>query len=381
MRVYHSPYSSVDWTATARIKAQHHDHNRARLESIRAYDDAGYQAIVLMDYSGAPSLSYALTYRLWTPEHVGVTSEFTSTLKHLQFFIPGAEEVGIANLHMTSPFLTEYIEDYDSASAAVGAQSGTGPASWQYRNPQELVDKINTMGGFAMLAHPWNSASEYAPLKGYHGMEIYSAYAEAKRRQGDAYFTAADRNAQILALWDRHLAGDQSLVGISVNDHFGPDSAPDSTDPDVRDSGKIIVYAASTSLDDYRAAFERGALVAVKDVGRSKDQYPTVRAISVQARTISIDTDGEVRWIANGVEVGKGPVLDYVVLARSATYLRAEVSNADGSTVYTQAFSVRPVGDANGDGLVDDADKTICASVNSGADRDHDHVAACANTG
>lgn len=372
LRIYHSPYAAVDWTTAYAIKAQHHDHNAANLTRIRAYDSAGYQAVSLMDYSGDPDHPYALTSRLWPPEDVGVSTDFQRTLRHVAFFIPNAEEIGESSYHMTSPFLTTYIEKFH-----VGLPYRT-PMPWQYTSPQELIDFIAAYGGIPLLAHPWNDPSSYSSLRRFRGTEIYSAQAAAKRRAGDANFVSIDRNARLLALWDRLLASDQSIIGIAVNDHYGPDSAPDSTDPDIRDSGKIVVYAPALNLDAYRDAFQRGALVAVKDVGQIKDRVPALRSISVEATSVFVDTDGAVTWVANGGRaIGRDALLEFSNLPVGTTYVRAEISNAEGSTIYTQAFAVRPVGDANGDGSVDATDSSVCSAVQAGTDADPDHIAAC----
>lgn len=371
LRLYHSPYAMVNWDRAMRLKAQLHDHIAAHPASIRAYDAAGYQAVSLMDYSGAPTLPYALRERLWPPEKVGLTASFTASLRNIRLYLPNAEEVGDPNFHMTSPFLTAYIEKYSPGANA------RPPAANQYVNPQDLINKIAAYGGIPLLAHPWNDPASYLSLHGFRGIEVYSAFAEAKRRQGEQFFTRIDRNAALRSLWDRLLAGDQSVLGIAVNDHFGPDPGAAPTDPDIRDSGKIIVYAASPTLADFRKAFEDGAFVAAKDIGAIKDQYPALRAITTTTTSISIDTDGGVAWIANGAVVAHSSILHYGSLPPGTTYVRAEISNSEGSTLFTQAFKIRPQGDANGDGVVDAADRSVCTDVAAGTDRDPDHMGAC----
>jgi len=371
LRIYHSPYSGVDWETTARIKAMHHDHPAAKLPSIRAYDDAGYQAMSLMDYSGAPALTYALKRRLWPPESAGIDADFRAKLKNLKIFIPNAEEVGIGNFHMTSPFLTTFISKYNP-------DSGAPQTSTEYDDPQQLIDVIASNGGVPIIAHPWYETSMYTVLKRFRGMEIYSAFAETKQTQGDPFFTKNDKNAQMVALWDLFLASNQNIIGIAANDHFGPDAVPATTDARSQDSGKIIVFAKNVTLAEYRRAFEAGSLVAVRDIGVKKDQYPSLTSITVDPASVSIETNGVVRWVGNGRTLGTGPTLDYSSIPSGTTYVRAEISNSEGSTLYTQAFSVRPVGDANGDGVVDRRDTDICARVRGGQDTDPDHSAACA---
>jgi hypothetical protein len=371
LRVYHSPYSTVTWATTLRLKAQHHDHVAARLASVRAYDASGYQALSLMDYSGAPLLPYALHKRLWPPEDFGITSDVQIALHSLRLFIPNAEEVGESAYHFTSPFLVSYIQKYEVAVTATAQQEN------EYSGPQQAIDIIARKGGFPILAHPWNDPRTYSALVGYRGVEIYSAYASVMTRRGYGMFRGSDKNGVMQKFWDKLLAKDQSILGIAVNDHFGPDADPSTVDRDLQDSGKIIVFAPASDLASYRQAFQSGALVAVQDFGAVKDQYPTLRRLEVSDGGILLETDGRVRWVSMGLPIGDGPWLDSHTLPRGSTYVRAEISNTEGSTLFTQAFAIRPVGDTNGDGVVDALDRLLCDAVAERTDKDFDHVAAC----
>ena len=371
LRIYHNPYGTVDWASDLRLKTQHHDHPGVMESRIRAYDEAGYDAIILADYSGAPNRDYALKARLWPPEAV-LSPTFLASLRSIKFFIPGAEEVGLTD-HYTSPFLTQYVERWLPQYSAQKQAS-------QYDSAAEFAQLVRAAGGLLLLAHPWNSGIDINQYEGVVGTEIYSAFAEARRRAGVQDFVSVDRNALLLESWDRALVQNQALIGIAVNDHFGP--LPDlPTDPDVKDSGKIIVLAKAATLPAYRDAFERRAILAVKDKGVQKDRLPAIRSIDVGASSVSIDTEGTVRWIARGTTVGNASTIQYSSLPPGATYLRAEVQSSDGSVViFTQAFSVRPVGDADGDGDVDTIDQAICANARSGTERESDRIAACSSS-
>ena len=126
------------------------------------------------------------------------------------------------------------------------------------------------------------------------------------------------------------------------------------------DSGKTIVLSHGTNPVDFRNAVERGAMFAVKDLGTTKDQYPIVDAIVADASSISIFTADSVTWIADGAIVASGSVLALAVVPESAHYVRAEVSNADGSVVFTQPFFFEQLcGDVSDDGVVDDLDVDV----------------------
>lgn len=367
LRIYHSPYRGVDWAAGLRLKGQHHDHPGIRAERILAYDAAGYDAIVLADYSGSPDKPYALNSRLWPPEEV-LPESLRESLTSIKFFIPGAEEVGFSD-HYTSPFLTSYVERWL-------AEYSPQKQAWQYSSIVELAEIVRAGGGLLLMAHPWN-AGDVIELNGLAGMEIFTAFAEARRRAGVADFVSTDRNQIMLDNWDRALVHNQEILGIAVNDHFGP--LPEQhTDADIKDSGKIIVFAESATLEAYRRAFEQRAVLAIRDMGVTKGRYPELRSISVGTKSITIDTTGSVVWLARGGIIGDEHTLAYAELPNGATYVRAEVRSADGTVViYTQAFSVRPVGDVDADGDVDVADSRICGNVIAGEERDPDRIAAC----
>ena len=367
LRVYRSPYADVAWSAALRLKAQHHDHVGFNETKIRAYDAAGYNVLVLLDYSGNPLMPQAVKRRLWPLKSV-LSDSFVTTMRNIRLFVPGAEEIGDEIMHVTSPFLTTYIQRWDPAQ---------GPRKPdEYETTTELRDLITANDGVAILAHPWHEHIEPAWAARFKGMEIYNAFGAVFHRKPVTEFMKTDRNAVMLAAWDKALALNSSVVGVAVNDHFGP--LPDfPIDDDLRDSGKIIVLADDPSLEAYRRAFERGAVLAIKDLGTTKDRYPSVSRIVSTGSDVTIDTEGSVRWIAMGEVVGTGPRFQVSALPRSATYLRAEIRNADGSVVFTQAFAIRQVGDSDGDGDVDDTDKQVCAGVQQGAERDPDRIAAC----
>jgi hypothetical protein len=362
--VYHNPYRAVDWATFVPAMAQHHDHVGTNAAQLRAYDDAGYKVVSLMSYSGVASLDYALKERPWPPTQV-FSPSYLRDLKNISVFTANGEEVGYE--HVTSPFMTQYIAKWEPAYYEKAE-------TWHYTSAQGAIDLINRNGGAPILAHPfeWDS---YSQLTGYAGIEIYTAYALWKYRVGE-FLT--DKNADLLRNWDRALLKDQKILGVAVNDHFGPGQS--GVDPDIRDSGKILVWLpANFSSQEYETAFRAGQFLAVKDASNPKGTYPRLRSIAISDSILRInlpDVPATVKWIANGFEVASGPALNMLEVPTTALYVRAEVS-AGNNVLFTQAFTIRRVGDTNGDRVTDARDQVVCVAVLAKQDLDAEHINAC----
>jgi hypothetical protein len=373
LRVYHNPYQDVQWSTDVRLKTQLHDHVGSSAAGIAAYDTAGYDVMSLMTYSGVASMAIAWHERHWPPEK-WVAPSVLNRLRHIKFFIPNGEEVGYS--HIVSPLMTTYIAKFEPAYDLI-------EHLWNYGSPdvsrvagtQQAISLIAQFGGFPIVAHPVEGWDQYKDLRDFRGMEVYSGYVTYKKYEGVDEFYSVDRNADMEANWDRVLARDDRVIAVAVNDHFGPDNV--SVPSRIRDTGKVIVLAHAATYDSFAEALRRGAVLAIKDVGETKEHFPVISSIEVANDVITVNTNGLVTWVSGGNVVGTGPTIRVVELPSSATYVRAVVTQADGSAVYTQAFSVRPVFDKNGDGLIDAQDDATCANVSSGTDQDSDHMAAC----
>jgi hypothetical protein len=368
LRIYSDPYGEVDWSTDLRLLAQHHDHVATSVSRLLAYDQAGYDVVSLMDYSGAPSPSSALTSRPWPPESV-LSSDVLAQFQHIDILIPNAEEVGITTRHYTSPFLMTYIE-YSSAGR---------PAQNQYSNEHQLAELIRAGGGLPVLAHPWYSFPELIGGPNVFGLEIYSAYVAAKRQLGDPNFVNTDVNEEFVAKWDAILSTGRWWIGIAVNDHFGPYPTALAVDQRVRDSGKILVLSKAATLDAYRQAFASGALFAIRDDGVVKGAFPTIDSILVGPQSVSIQARNatSIRWVSMGQSVGFGADLQYGSLPSGAVYLRAEVRGEGQTVVFTQPFVLRHVDDIDGDGLVGVADQSACEATLARIESNANVVRAC----
>lgn len=369
-RVWYDPYGGVVWSAARQFKAQTHDHTGLIASRLLSYDSAGYTFPPIMEYSGVASLSHSVTRRLWPSDSVlpeGVRSSPASR----RTWVPSAEEIGFA--HITSLFLTRYIAKWEPGEYATRSP-------WMYDNTQEAIDLTRQLGGFPILAHPWGNWGQFSGLRRYAGIEIYSAYAEHFFEEGSKpYFADANRNRELLEAWDRVLMRGEFVVGVAVNDHFGPYRPLSAVSRRVRDSGKVLVIALDTSLASYEHAMREGAILAVRDLGEVKDRYPTIDSITNTASTLRVWTSGTVRWIVDG-EMHPTPAhsLNVNLLPAATRFVRAEVDGADGTTVYSQPFLVRPRGDVNGDFRTDQEDDRICASVSPARPATRTIVRACA---
>lgn len=359
VRVYSSPYEAVDWATDRRLLAQHHDHVARRLDWVLAYDAAGYDVLSVMDYSGNPDLPYALKQRPW-PAAEWIPQSAIASFKHIELLLPNGEEVGIPGepmKHATSPFMTTYVEGAQKPPPGTPEQP---LQQHQYRAVEDLFTLVTSLGGFPCLAHPWNFDFRNMRLGNSYCIEVYNAQADLQRERGLlAYYRVVDRNQTVITAWDEVLTKNQAVFGIAVNDHVGP-AAFGPVSARVRDSGKIVVLAKDASRPEYERAFRSGSFFAVRDYGETKNAFPTVQSIAVTEVFIYVETMGIVRWIADGKIVGNDPLLAYASIPLGVRYVRAEISNADDSIVYTQAFAVRPIGDVDGDTDINANDEAVC---------------------
>jgi len=367
LRVYRNPYANVDWLRDRRLIAQFHDHAQTRTDYIDLYDAAGYDVISLFHYIGVPQVEAAWKEVHWPPE-AWLPNGYTESLSSIEQFYPGGEHA--ASWHLTGPFLSEYIELWDASKDPVKLDH-------HYETDQELIDLITAGGGYPVLAHPWAPVSHFSNLTGLHAIEIYSAFGEINYLSGVA---DVQPNDLMEAVWDDALERDPNIYGIAVNDWRGPFCKTEDclAHPRATDSGKVELIAHRASLPDIEAAFASGAMFAVKDYGLTKLRYPRVESIEVDSSSIVITARGEVRWISHGEQVGVGEQLELDTLPLNSRYVRAEISDADGSIVFVQPFVLAYVGDVDGDGDVDSRDSELCEQVVAGLDTLPDHVAAVA---
>jgi len=311
---------------------------RLSLDRIMAYDEAGYNVIVPMDYAGKKSGGTAYCdYRLW-PVHQFLSGfhsdqEALATLNNIRLFIPSMEEIGCH--HVTSPFLTTYIGLWEPDYYAV-------KESWHYETSQQCIDLINQYGGMAIIAHPTENVSFYMELENYKGIEIVNAHYYRMWILQQEYPYQPNYIEHFQAVWDHLLTHkDTRIWGFAVNDWWGP--WRNSDDPYI-DSGKILVLLPAYTMAEYRNSLEKGCFFAIHDWGQprqNKGRYPIVAAIVASDHSITIYTDDVVNWIANGQKIAEGSYINLLEFPseNDYKYVRAEISNAYG-TVFTQPWTL-----------------------------------------
>lgn len=361
--VLYNPYQDVDWTTDHRCLTQLHDHVYTYEPYYRAYDQAGYNAVSVLHYSGVMGTYQGSAWheRRWplTAYMPNYSSDqaFLNTCQNLKILIPNAEEVGYD--HITSPFLTTYIAKWEPEYYAQREP-------WHYESSQECLNLISQYGGLGFIAHPWGlpTPSYYLQFQNYRGIEVYSAYATYFQNYGGG----PNLNARLQSVWDALLVQKSTKIwGTAVNDWYGPNWAPGSAYPDAWNSGKTIVMIKEWSLPDLRESVDRGAFLAVRDIGLVKNQYPVIDTINVGNGHIVIATAGTVRWISDGAVVGQGPDLNLSVLPYTAHYVRAEVDNEYG-TVFVQPFTLRRTEDDEADFLFQNVKAFVSTMLEQGPD-------------
>jgi hypothetical protein len=243
-KITYNPYTDVDWQNDHRCLSQHHDHILTSELRIKAYDEAGYCAVPLFNYSGLKNHKTSWTEVKWPLSkylnNYETDSEFLETTKNLKILFRSVEEV--STMHIVSVFLLYYIafwevEEYQSHE------------DWHYNSPQEAIDLININDGLAIIAHPWfwnEKKASFKNLENYSGVEIFTGFAfyrEVTEMNG-----WEDINESLVNFWDWALENKSTRIwGFAVNDHYGPDKKINDKYAFIYDSGKTLAILKNGS--------------------------------------------------------------------------------------------------------------------------------------
>jgi hypothetical protein len=379
--ITYNPYGGVDWSTTLRCMAQTHEHIN-RNSVVNTNDLAGYCAVSWLDYGGDCDISTGAQwiadgsldpdmgrtsgfygYRRWPPEDYGANA-VPGAYANLKFWIPAAEEVGFVlnqrSIHVYSLGLTEYIDasgcqncgpsDGPKQDTVDSCLSVTDP-SHTYYTRQGLFDLINMLGGTPVLAHSPSQWDNLPAREMFNNLFALRDDRTGVTTRTDAYKAGWDTAN------DTHGGG---IWGTAVNDRYGanppliglngpcsPNCSSGATiDAQDIDRGKIEVLLPAQDFASFKPAFDAGAFFAIVEDNATKAAYPEVTNIETTPSSIRITTTAgteTVTWIATGgVTVGTGMTLDFTTLVPGTTWVRAEVADGAGRTLYTQPFSLGP---------------------------------------
>lgn len=192
---------------------------------------------------------------------------------------------------------------------------------------QQLIDGINACGGLAVLAHPaWslNTVDQVAPLHGVGATEIYNSVSDAHEScrpySGDFVDTAACRGMlfPLLASDDVHFydGTDDTKAWIML------ECAPDASDAEILQAIRDKKFYATQGPEAHLTIENGEAVVRCSPACR-----------------VNFLTNGV--WGAGHGHHGEGITEARCKLREFETFVRAEVTDAQGRTAWTNALALR----------------------------------------
>ena len=219
-----------------------------------------------------------------------------------------------------------------------------------YSSDQDAITKMTALGALVTVNHPngapdWLDAIDPPP----HSIEIYN---NSHALTDEGIDSTTHYIAEFRAVWDHLLEFRSARVwGVAVNDWAGawtPLGLPSVPGWPLitersRDRGKLEVLVTSYDLEAYTNAFRYGAFFAIVEDNAIKSAYPVVSNITVTPASVAITTVAgteTVQWIGNGAVVAFGSTLSLSNLPAGLKYVRAEIDDGEGRTVFSQPFSL-----------------------------------------
>lgn len=201
------------------------------------------------------------------------------------------------------------------------------PALAPENTAQQLIDGINACGGLAVLAHPaWslNTVDQVAPLHGVGATEIYNSVSDAHEScrpySGDFVDTAACRGMlfPLLASDDVHFydGTDDTKAWIML------ECAPDASDAEILQAIRDKKFYATQGPEAHLTLENGEAVVRCSPACR-----------------VNFLTNGV--WGAGHGHHGEGITEARCKLREFETFVRAEVTDAQGRTAWTNALALR----------------------------------------
>jgi|GEM_PF-562759 len=310
-----NPYENVNWDTFGRHRANLHSHttesdgHHTPSELIYDYYDRGYTILSITDHDTA---GWWADYP--TPEPTWPWTDYEEDPDYpLDPDVLGM--VAIEGNEISRPHhIGSYFNDYGDPDQT---------------DAEQAIIEIGNRDGLAVMFHPgqydW-TVQQYLDL--YHnyshlvGIEVYN--------QGD-------RHPRDRKLWDDILTEtmpDRPVWGYSNDDTH--------RDYHVARNWNVFLLE-ELSEAAVSEAMENGQFYFCYSPEQD-GSVPVIDAINIQDdRTIAIDASDydSIDWIANGQQVGAGPVFDRYALADNVNYIRARLTGEQGYS-YTQPFGLMP---------------------------------------
>jgi hypothetical protein len=198
-------------------------------------------------------------------------------------------------------------------------------------NPQRVIDLIEELGGFAILAHPYWSElniNDMTKLRGYIGIEVYNATCDLTIGRGYS-------NVH----WDDLLAFGRCLLGFAVDDAHclvKPLLPLDLCE------AWISVKARDLTVESIMESIGRGRFYS--------SNGPEIRAVEVEGGEIRVASSPvkSIAFVSNGgrgenntVEEGSLEEAVYTVKGSEA-YVRIEITDRSGRKAWLNPVYVEP---------------------------------------
>lgn len=301
-----NPYATVDWSLRQHRSNLHthtteSDGRWSPARTIDAYHELGYTILALADHN---KVSYPWSRFDRDPQALGMLAIQANELSR-------GHHVG------------SYFTDLNGGRGLEGNVAEVGKA-----------------GGIAVIFHPGRYLKETPTAENV--ANYVAVYQDNPHAVGLEIVNQRDRYPGDRAIWDAiltQLMPERPVWGFANDDFHRPDHLG-------RSWTMFLIH--DLTLEHFRQAMVAGHFYSMaRDMTRSEERDqemlpPTIRAITVEDRTIAIDAvnaEGIV-WIAHGEEIHRGPSLTIPADGNLPNYVRAELYNPGGTT-FTNPFGLR----------------------------------------
>ncbi len=265
------------------------DGKRTPVEAMALYRENGYDFLALTDH-----------WRVSLPEE----ADGLLLLGGCEYNIGKAARTGVVHI--------------------VGVGMTRVPGCSEQDEPQTIIDKIHNAGGFAVWAHPAWSLNPPELIARYHGIDASEIY-------------------NSVSGFPRNVRPDSSLIldMLATNGRPLPLVAADDTHFYEADACRSYVWvqAEACTREEILAALRDGRFYASQgpqiDARRDGDR---IVVETTPAASIAFFSDSP--WVNERVFLGENLTGAAYTVQPKDTFVRAEITDADGNKAWTQYFTV-----------------------------------------